>query len=177
VLKLKAIKAGESDDFPAFYSRYERLIRGTLFHLIGRNDLDDLVQQTFIRCWEKRAQFEGRSKQNTWITRIAINLAQDHWRKNKLGLTTEISPEQENEIPDEQGILDSLRRDNRQVIEHALSQLSFEHRSVIALMYFQDMSLDEIGEATGEPLGTIKSRLHYAKAELRRLLINMGIEL
>lgn len=160
-------KAGKADDFPAFYHAHERLIRGTLFHLVQKDDLDDLVQQTFIRCWENRDQFEGRSKPGTWIVRIAMNLAHDHWRKNKAPLLGSV---------EHQEVAANVRFENRQAIECALSYLSFEHRSMIVLMYFNELTLEEISEATGDKVGTVKSRLHYARSELRRVLIKLGIK-
>lgn len=173
--KRNNLKAEKIHDFSAFYHSYERLIRSTLFHLVGRNDLDDLVQQTFIRCWQSYDQFDGRSKASTWITRIAINLSRDHWRKMKGDLKA-LDAEAEADVVDERTISLSERREDRQAIETALKSLSFEHRSVVALLYFQEMSLEEISEVTGDPVGTVKSRLHYARVELRRLLKKMGVE-
>lgn len=182
-LKRKAEGSTNADDFSAFYLAHERLIRGTLFHLVGTNDLDDLVQLTFIRCWENRERFEGRSKASTWITRIAVNLARDHWRERRAekagGKATSISIEDcpAHDVADERALESSERRDLRQALEQALKRLSFEHRTVMALMYFQDCTIEEIAEATGERVGTVKSRLHYAKDELRGILGKMEIEI
>lgn len=176
MLKLKKQRAEEIEDFPAFYHANERLIRGTLFHLVGANDLDDLVQQAFIRCWESRDKFEGRSRASTWITSIALHLAYDHLRKRKLPLGA-VDVSQMPGVVDEGELAVAVRKETRQTIEAALAGLSFDHRTVIVLMYFQDLSLEEISEATGDPVGTVKSRLHYAKAELRKLLTAMGIEI
>ncbi|MEW6054969.1 MAG: sigma-70 family RNA polymerase sigma factor [Bdellovibrionota bacterium] len=162
-------------DFPTFYRAYERLVRSTLYHLIGKNDLDDLTQQVFVRCWQKYSQFEGRSEESTWVIKIAINLAKDHWRKTKNHLQM-AAEEQALNLIDDRSLESRASFENQQALEKALNLLSFEHRSVIVLMYFQDLSLEEIGELTDESLGTVKSRLHYARAELRRLLLKMGIE-
>ncbi len=162
--------------FTEFYVSYERLIRSTLFNLLGSGEpLDDLVQATFMKAWESRDRFEGRSKLETWIVQIAVNLAKDQWRKS--GRALEAPFEDEQDAKNEERPDPTQELDHRMVLEQALRGLDFEHRAVIALHYFQDHSIEEIALLLQLPAGTVKSRLHHAKSRLREKLQKMGVKL
>ena len=69
--------------FRALYEKYQGIVRSVIFRIAGPQELDDLVQETFIRVWQSLSKFRGRSSLKTWVYRIATNLAYDYCRKNK----------------------------------------------------------------------------------------------
>lgn len=86
-----------------------------------------------------------------------------------------VEPELRAEVADEEVEALSVRQEKRQVIEAALMNLTFEHRSVITLTYFHELTLDEISEITGDRIGTLKSRLHYARPKwISKMMVEMA---
>lgn len=166
----------ELEDFEVFYRAYERTIRATLFQLVGREHLDDLAQTAFIKCWQSREQFQGGSQLSTWVVRIALNVGYDHLRATgrDKGMV-ELEEIDANPEPDARPPEETL--DERALVEEGMRCLDPPHRAVIALRYFQEFSISEIAEATGEAEGTVKSRLHYAKERLQRFFSRKGVKL
>jgi RNA polymerase sigma-70 factor (ECF subfamily) len=168
--------APELQDFPAFYRAFERRIRGTIFQMGAQGELDDLAQQVLIQCWESRSQFQGRSKLSTWVIQITMNLVRDYF-KSSYTKNNYVDLESVSDLESRTPSSLEMELDYHQWVEKGLSTLDWEYRTVITLRYFQDLSLDEIAEVTGEKEGTVKSRLHYAKAKLREFFERKGISL
>jgi RNA polymerase sigma-70 factor (ECF subfamily) len=169
----------ELQSFPAFYQAYERTIRATVFQVLGRDkisELDDLVQLTFIKCWENRTQFQGKSKLSTWVIQIAMNTVRDHFRSS-YSKRKYVDLEDVTALENESTQSPDDHMDERRWVEQGLTNLDLEYRTVIALRYFQDLSLEEIAEVTGEKEGTVKSRLHSAKSKLRDFFERKGVKL
>lgn len=104
-----------------------------------------------------------------WAYRIVGNKAAD-WvriRRRDRTQTTSLSAETANSCPEEQP---STKQEEIALLHAAMGELSPEHRTVLSLFYVEDMPLGEIAEVVGAPLGTIKSRLHYARCRLKQIL-------
>ena len=151
-----------------------------IFNMI-RNDADawDLSQEVFIKAWKALSKFEGRSAFYTWIYRIAHNVTYDWMRKKKIEGAGEFNDEMLNEA--EPGALTSpkafdspdqnLQRDElRDKITIAINSLSEDHREVILLKEVEGLSYQEIAESIGSSIGTVMSRLYYARKKLQEIL-------
>ncbi len=170
-------------------SAYDELVtrhRGRIFAMI-RNmihqeaDAWDLAQEVFIKAWKALPKFEAKARFSTWIYRIAHNCVYDWARKRKLRSAGELNDEifqreridpasfttpSGGESPD----VTMAHGELRVKIETALGKLSAEHREVVVLKDVQGLSYKEIAEAMSCNLGTVMSRLYYARQKLQAML-------
>jgi RNA polymerase sigma-70 factor (ECF subfamily) len=141
------------------------------------HEAEDLVQETFARAIEKRAQFVPGSNLRAWLCRILRNLYVDRWRRGKANPVGE-RLEDDEPAGDEIVVGDALRGDRElerlrgvvaDDIEKALSELSADARSIV-LLDLEGFTQEELAEVLGCNVGTVKSRLSRARAKLRELL-------
>jgi RNA polymerase sigma-70 factor (ECF subfamily) len=158
--------------FNSLYNDYSNLVRSVLYKICGRSEIDDLVQEAFIRIWKGLSDFENRSQSKTWVYRITINVAQDYFRKRKKNKFDIEFKEQF--ISDD---LESKKHVNKDLVLKALNELSLPHRLVIVMFHMQDLSLKEVAEVLKESEGTVKSRLHYARSEMKKYFNKNGVSL
>jgi RNA polymerase sigma-70 factor (ECF subfamily) len=179
------VKRAQQGDLKA----YDELVtrhRGKVFAMIRNmvhNEADawDLSQDVFIKAWHALGGFEAKAKFSTWLFRISHNVVYDSLRKRKIQGEGELNDEIFNssridpssmttpsvaDRPDHAMAHDELRRK----IERALAQLSPDHREVVLLKDVQGFAYKEIADATGCSLGTVMSRLYYARQKLQTLL-------
>ena len=182
---VKAARQGELAAFEELVFRHRDRIYARVFSMTRHEaDAVDLSQDAWIKGWQRLAQFQGESSFTTWITRIAINLCLDHLRKQKRHRTDSIE-----ELDDESGGVERQmpvvsvnptagleRAELRQKIDGALGQLSLEHRTVLVLHEFEDMEYKEIAKTVGCSIGTVMSRLFYARRKMAALLAGVRNE-
>lgn len=154
-------------DFARFYHQYERLVRSLVAPLVGLADTDDVVQTTFLRCWERRDSLRDATAVPHWVATIALNQARDLWRRRK---PTAPLPDNDSLVAP-QGVSEPASK----ALMRALEALEFEHREVIVLRYFHDKSMHEMALLLAVPEGTVKSRLYHAKLRLQVVLTKMGV--
>lgn len=148
-------------------------------HILRNNDdALDVTQETFLRAWKNLARFDGTASLGSWLSRIASNASIDLIRRRQSHPQTEFeaapmaidaasrtTPSQ----PSKPG--DNLdRAEMRERFERALATLSPEHRAVIVLKEIDDLSYQEIADAVGCSIGTVMSRLFYARKKLQNEL-------
>ncbi len=148
-----------------------------------RNEEDaiDLSQEAWVKGWQRLVQFQGESSFATWMTRIVINLCLDQLRKQKRHRSESIE-----ELDEESGGVERQmpvvvvnpterleRGELRQRIDKALSQLSETHRTALVLCEFEEMEYKEIAKAMNCSIGTVMSRLFYARRKLAALLADL----
>lgn len=166
---------GSTYSFRFLYRRHQSRVRSILVSLCDPEVLDDLVQDVFVRVWKGLPKMEGRAKFTTWLYRITWNVAADYRRsaaqqRSRWQSLTHQLPSQSTE-PNWQHLY------YQDLIKKGLSQLSFDHRSVIVLHDLQDVPQQEIAEMFEIPIGTVKSRLYHARAALRKSLQHEGVSL
>ncbi len=176
---VKAARQGELAAFEELVFRHRDQIYARAFSMT-RNEQDaiDLSQEAWIKGWQRLAQFQGESSFTTWMTRIAINLCLDHLRKQKRHRADSIE-----ELGEESGGVERQmpvvsvnptagleRAELRKKIDDALGQLTVEHRTVLVLHEFEDMEYKEIAKLVGCSMGTVMSRLFYARRKMAALL-------
>jgi RNA polymerase sigma-70 factor (ECF subfamily) len=160
-------RGGERDGFAELVERSEPGLRRLLRRACGRAaDVDDLLQETYLRAWRGFGRFRGESRPTTWIMRIALN-ASRNWRRSQrptvpLTAVAEAAPAA-GPVVGEAAIRDAYER--------ALARLSPEQRLVFVLHEAEGLSYRDVADAIGCPVGTVMSRLHRARA---RLLEELG---
>jgi RNA polymerase sigma-70 factor (ECF subfamily) len=173
---LKTLQTSQSEDsMRALYRTYGSELYGFAVSCLGdRGHAEELVQEVFTRVWRHAGSFDpDKASFRTWLYGIARNAIIDLKRRQAVRPALAAHPETE-----EQGATDDSfeRALLRWQVSAALERLTPEHRQVIRLAHFQGLTLREISERTGIPLGTIKSRTSYALRGLRLALEEMGVE-
>ncbi|MBC7881757.1 MAG: sigma-70 family RNA polymerase sigma factor [Anaerolineae bacterium] len=166
---------GDSEAFRQLYRRYSSRVRGLLYQMMNEPDhLDDLTQEVFVKVFRSLPKFRGDSAFSTWLFRIAVNCCQDARRKRK----RHPQSVQIDGLMVASGQEDALRKlDREELVARALQTLKEEHRIVIVLHDLQDRPQEEIAKMLSVPVGTIKSRLFYARRQLREWFYAQGIQL
>jgi len=144
----------------------------------------DLSQEAWVKGWQRLNQFQGESTFLTWMTRIIINLCLDHLRREKRLRTESIDQldEEWGGVERQMPVVNTnpterLERDElRQRIDRALKQLSVEHRTVLVLHEFEGLEYKEIAKRVGCSIGTVMSRLFYARRRMAGLLAGLKRE-
>lgn len=182
LLLVRQAQQGDVVAFGELVTRHRAKIYAMIRSLIHHEtDAWDLSQEVFIRAWQAIGRFESKAKFSTWLYRIAHNLVYDFSRKRKIQVEGEFNDELLNreridssastapsvgEQPD-----DSLsRQELRKRIKEAMEKLSIEHRSVVLLKDIQGLSYKEIADVMETSIGTVMSRLFYARQKLQTLL-------
>ncbi|WP_172632091.1 RNA polymerase sigma factor [Dictyobacter arantiisoli] len=159
------------------YARFQRPLFRYLFHLVGHKELaEDLLQEVMVIIWQKAHTFRGTARASGWIFGIAHHQAFKALRRD--GSATCLELEVVMDLVDEQATpeADLLRRTTHEEVSLALACLTPEHREVLELAFFQDFACKEIAAIVGIPVGTVKSRLSYARHALKAALFRNGWE-
>lgn len=128
----------------------------------------DILHDVFLEIWRGAARFENKSSVKTWVFAIAYRKTMDVFRKNDRLVGEEEIPEQVDGSPDATQCL--IATEEKELVRNCLQTLKAEHRSVIEMTFFEDMSYREISEIAGIPEGTAKTRVFHAKSLLLRCL-------
>ena len=176
---------GDSVAMGRLIVKYQDRVYNTILKICGnRDDAAELTQETFVKLIEKIKTFEGKSAFYTWLFRIAVNLTFNYCkRRAKVGmqsLEAATGPEFDGArvhlgmfLADEGSVDPAVVAQNKEIGEilvGALSKLDEHHRAVVVLRDIEGMSYPEIAEALEIQLGTVKSRLSRARANLREIL-------
>ena len=179
---VKRAQRGDYTAFDALVTKHRGKVYAMIMNMV-KNDADawDLAQDSFIKAWRALPKFENRSQFSTWLFRISHNVVYDWMRKknsraeeelddqvfnsNTIDMNAATAPKQ-SPRPDEAMVGDELRAE----IEEALNKLSPEQKETILLREVQGMDYKEIAEVMDCTLGTVMSRLFYARKKLQTLL-------
>ena len=174
-------REGNMPAFEKLVAHYQDRVYNYVLRMIyDPVEAEDVAQEAFVRAWQGLARFRGASSFQTWLYRIASNLAIDAARSRKRrGLTTVSldepvegmdASELEHDLPDDTryGPAESVEQDElRGYVWSAVAELSDKLRPVIVLADLQGLSYGEIAKILGCPVGTVKSRLFNARGQLR----------
>lgn len=175
-LWIQQIAEGNRDAFEKLYRAYQVRIFRFLFRMLGEAaTAEELTNDVMIGVWKGAAGFKGQSKPTTWLFGIAHHKALNELRRMK-PVTVEVEKAGAAVAPGD-GPEEALTRSNlRQDIQHALQQLSPEHREVMELTFYQGLSYQEIAGIMQCPVNTVKTRMFYAKKQLQQVLQKGGLE-
>lgn len=161
--------ANDTRDLSAYddhtlYTEYAELVRRVIYRLRGQRELDDLVQDTFVKALSSRQSFREDSSVKTWLTRIAVNTAIDSGRKATV--RKGIEPVED---------ADALAARSRDpalalAIQQAVATLPEDWRAAFVLVVMEGFTAAEAAEALSEKPGTVRSRVHRAREQVRERL-------
>lgn len=182
------VAAAQQDDTAAFeelVARHRDKIYARAFSMMRNEDAAiDLSQEAWVKGWQRLRQFQGDSSFVTWMTRIVINLCLDQLRKQKR-LRADSIEQLDEELGGVERQMPVLihnpterleRQELRQRIDRAMGQLSYEHRTVLILHEFEELEYKEIAKRMSCSIGTVMSRLFYARRKLAALLAGLKRE-
>jgi RNA polymerase sigma-70 factor (ECF subfamily) len=182
---VRASRQGDMAAFEELVARHrDKVYARALMMVRNEEEAIDLSQEAWVKGWQRLDQFLGESSFGTWITRIVINLCIDHLRKRKRQRTESIdamnaeSGGVERHMP-VVSVNPAARlelAELRQRLDQALSQLSYEHRTVLVLREFDQMEYKEIAKTMGCSRGTVMSRLFYGRRKMAALLAGLKKE-
>lgn len=172
---VKRYLKGESEAFDEIVRRHHARLFGLVYHMTGHtHDTEDILQAVFLRALRALPRFRGKSSLSTWLHRIAVNTTINHIKRSKRGAASLDEPEHGVERMTE--YLDEAARESperdlalselQQKLNAALKTLSDKHRAVVVLHDIEGVPHEEIARVMGCSVGTVRSRLFYA----RRLL-------
>lgn len=169
---LTRLKSGDNAAFRLVFERYHPAILRFLYGMTGERDLaDELAQETFMGAYKNIHLLRDEAKLLTWLFGIAKNVAYNALRTRRMTITTIEIDEQTLQVfqestPDRELLNNELNR----IIHDALIKLDNDKRLVFTLKVLQQMSYSEISEITGFSISKIKTDLHRARTEMRRLI-------
>src|SRR5512138_3509813 len=176
---VRLAQRGDMGAFEELVARHRDKIYARAFSMVrNEDDAIDLSQEAWVKGWQRLKQFQGESSFVTWMTRIVINLCLDQLRKQKrqraesIELLEEEAGGVERQMPTvvinpTEGL---ERRELRRRIDDALAKLSYEHRTVLILHEFEDLEYKEIAKRMECSIGTVMSRLFYARRKMANLM-------
>jgi len=179
---VKQCQAGNTEAFDQLVTRYRTRVFAMIYNMVhNEQDAWDLAQDSFVKAWKSIGRFRGRSSFYTWIYRIVMNVTIDWLRKKQVkGAGAEFNDaiqlkeiEPASRTVPKADPLPHERMDQSEIrarIDNAIAQISPEHRAVILMKEIEEMQYHEIAEALGCSIGTVMSRLFYARKKLQNLL-------
>src|SRR3954465_15793992 len=179
---VKRCQDGDAEAFDELVVRYRTRVFGMIYNMVhSEQDAWDLAQDSFVKAWKSIKRFRGQSSFYTWIYRIVMNVTIDWLRKKqvKAGGAEFNDSIQLKEVDPASKTVPKADALPSQMMEHkhirtesdkAIAQLSPEHRAVILMKEIDGMQYHEIAEALSCSIGTVMSRLFYARKKLQSLL-------
>jgi RNA polymerase sigma-70 factor (ECF subfamily) len=178
---IEGCRRGDGSAFDALVRRHEQRVHRLAVRMLHDADAAlDAAQEAFVKAWRALPRFEGQARFSTWMTRIVINQCRNELRRRrtlKHGTPASLDvPAADGDEPVGASVPASgpeawesaSGRESARAVEAALARLDDEAREVIVLRDAEDLSYEEVAEILDVPVGTVRSRLHRARAELRR---------
>jgi len=169
-LWLKNIAAGDQSAMREFYNAHEsRIYAYAVNKLNDTHAASDIVNEVMIAVWEGADRYQAKSKVRSWLLRIAHHKVIDVYRINGRAEMTEL----DEKLPDDEQvstleIIGAL--ENRKYINECMKRLSDNHREVVHLTFFEELTYGDIAVVMGCPEGTVKTRMFHARQLLKRCL-------
>ncbi len=166
--------AGNTGAFGQLVCKYQDRLYNTVFHVAGgTEDARDIVQEAFVQAFLKLSTFQQASAFYTWLYRIAFNVAASHRRRKRPTVSVDHVREMTGQEPADvhPGPEQRMEQAERcRQVEEAIATLSEEHRMVLVLREIDGCCYETIAEILDLPIGTVRSRLHRARLQLREQL-------
>jgi RNA polymerase sigma-70 factor (ECF subfamily) len=175
---LRRMAAGDESALGALYDRWSPLVHSVVARIVADpGDAEELVEETFLQAWRQAGRYEGaRGGVSTWLVMMARSRALDRVRLAGHRRAASAEPLESAEAagslhPADDTPLDAAEiAETRQIVHAAMEKLPADQRETLELAYFRGMSQSEIAQATGQPLGTVKTRCRLGLQKLREAL-------
>lgn len=173
--------AGDSDAFGELVTRWERRIFALSYGILGREeDARDATQETFISAYRNLAGFRGDAKVSSWLHRIAVNQCITRQRRAKVRGESPLEDENDGGTSYASSLdspmITAEKRERFGALRSAVNALPLDLRQVVVMKEFEELTFQEISDALGIPLSTVKSRLYTALKQLRMRLAKLEPE-
>lgn len=179
---MQQILAGDEDAFDVLFERHAPRVRHRLLRIVHNPAAaDDLVQEVFLRLWTRGDQWQGSGSLAAWLLRVATNLALNHLRSVRRRrqrplewVQPEPDPEDDHDLTPGWMVDEACLRpdevfeqaEERSAIRALIDELPEHHQEVLRMVHEAEMGIADVATQLGIPAGTVKSRLHYARARL-----------
>lgn len=172
---LARARAGDSNAFSPLVEAYQAAVFNLCYRMLGdAHEAEDAAQEAFLRAYAQLRRYDPERSFKTWLLSIASHHCIDRLRKRRL---TWLSID-DDDLPPHPNLRESapgpeevaVRREQSAAIQRYLARLTPEDRSVIVMRYWNDLSYEEIAEATGTTVSAVKSRLHRARGTIAELM-------
>ena len=176
---IRATLQGQKEAFGQLFERYQKPVYNLVFRITGKQtETQDIVQETFMLAFSRLETYQIGGRFSAWIYRIAYNQTMDYFREHKretanmslenekVATGFELSEHRHDQSPDYH--LETI--DQYTLLMRALDELQPEYKTIILLKEQQGLSYEEIGDIMDSPVGTVRSRLHRARMELKEKL-------
>lgn len=166
-------------DFEQLVREHQQMVFRTLVRLTGSADrAEDLAQEVFLRLYRALPSFRGEALVSTYLYRIAVNVAQDEWKRRRREDQPLVSISHDPDFPMEDRLadpdptaLDQLtQREFARAVDEELQRLSTIERTILVLYHQEERSYQQIAEALHMPIGTVRTHLHRARKRLREAI-------
>jgi RNA polymerase sigma-70 factor (ECF subfamily) len=175
---VRRVQGGDVAAFDRLILKYRERVYGIIYNMTSnREDAADLTQDAFIKAFQSIHRFGGQSSFFTWLYRIAVNSTLSHLRKSRLRSFFSLERVNSDEpvsreiiaaLTDKTGVdRDTFVRELQEKLNDAMQKLSIKHRTVVTLFEIDGLSHQDIAEVMNCSVGTVRSRLHYAKQLLQ----------
>jgi len=182
---VKMMQTGDTTAFDTLYERHQKLVVTRLRRIVyDRAAVDDLLQEVFLKLWTHSKQWEGRGTLSAWLQRIAANLALNYLRSARRHPTQPLENQKsdfaghddnmepkwmkDTDIPQPDELIQNIEL--KQTLSSLIESLPEQQREVIKFIYEMEMDIHETAKQLDVPIGTIKSRLYYARNKLAESL-------
>lgn len=176
---VKRAKKGDKAAFGKLVNLYYEMVYVLTFGVLkNREAAKDVTQDVFMKVFKDLHKFDGKSKFKTWLHRVSVNAAIDQYRKRKPTQSIDMTDKSDDEdsapviiesnLPSPRD--EASRGELKELMKEALEKLSEDHKAVLVLREWQGLSYEEIAETLEIEVGTVMSRLYYARKKLEEAL-------
>ncbi len=168
---IKKIQSGNPEYFNKIVERYAKLIFSLLYEMTNNyEDTKDLTQETFLKAFKNIGTYEGKSKFDTWLYRIAYNVGIDYWRRQRKRRFVDIDSIRKIDQAYSGRSNNNLYTGLNEVLQKGLQQLTQRQRAAVVLSYFHGFTIKEIGSVLGCSEATVRVHIFRAFNKLRKEL-------
>jgi RNA polymerase sigma-70 factor, ECF subfamily len=170
------IAAGDQTALRALYGRHQGRVFRFVLRFVRQDAIaEELTNEVFLEVWRHAGTFQGKASASTWLLSIAHHRAVSSLRKRREEAWNEETAANIAD-PDDDPEVVAQKADKGALLRRAMQQLSPEHRAIVDLVYYHEMSIAEVSEVVGIPENTVKTRMFYARKRLSELLKAAGVD-
>ena len=172
---VRAAAKGRTEAFEELVRLHEKKVYALTLRMCGNpEDARDAAQEAFLSAWRGLPSFRGEAGFSTWLYRLASNAAIDQLRRNRRQREEDSLDAGEMDAPDQSPGPQEAGSELQRAVADGLASLSEDHRRILLLREYQQLSYDEIAQTLDMDLGTVKSRISRARRALRKILLESG---
>ncbi len=173
---LERVAARDQTALRALYARHQGRVFRFVLRLVKQDAVaEELTNEVFLEAWRNAGTFEGKASASTWLLSIAHHRAVSSLRKRRETAWNEEAAAEIADTDDDPEVV-AQKADKSVLLRRAMDQLSPEHREIIDLVYYHEMSIAEVSEVIGIPENTVKTRMFYARKRLSEILKVAGVD-